>query len=87
MLGNGERRPRRLPPHQRRRIGGRDDDDTARQTFRAEIVLDEFLHFATALADQPDHRDVAFGPACQHREQHRFPDARAGEQAKALPLT
>ncbi|GAA4033910.1 hypothetical protein GCM10022281_12370 [Sphingomonas rosea] len=38
------------------------------------------------LADQPDHRDVAIGPAREHREQHRLADARAGEQAKPLAL-
>ncbi len=79
-----QRRQRRLLAHQRRLVGGRDDDDRACQAFGTEIVLEELLDLAAAFADQPDHVDVGAGIARQHREQHRFADAGAGENAHAL---
>ena len=79
-----ERQIGRLAAHQRRFVRGRDDDDAARQALGPEIVLDEFLHFAAALADQPDHRRVGGGVARDHRQQHRLADAGAGEDAHAL---
>ena len=56
IFGHAQRQIRRLAAHQRRFVRRRDDDDGARQTFLAEIVLDEFLDLAAAFADQPDHR-------------------------------
>ena len=54
------------------------------QAFVAEDVLDEFLDFAAALADQADDDHVGRGVARHHAEQHRLADAGAGEQADAL---
>ena len=50
----------------------------------AEIVLQEFLHLAPALANEPDHRHVGGHVAGHHRQQHRFADAGARENAHAL---
>ena len=74
----------RLPPHQRRFVGGGDDDDAARQAVLAQVLGDEFLHLAAALADQADDVDVDRHVARQHRHQHRLADAGAGEDAHAL---
>ena len=52
-----------------------------------EDALDEFLHFAAALADQADDDDVGAGVARHHAEQHALADAGAGEQADALAAT
>ena len=78
---------RGLAAHQRRFVGGRHHDDAARQAFRAELVLDEFLHLAAALADQADDVDVERGIARHHRQQHRLADAGGGKDAHALPTT
>jgi hypothetical protein len=59
ILGERQRQIGRLPPHQRRLVGGRDHHHRAREPLLAEVVLHEFLHLAAALADQADHRDVA----------------------------
>ncbi len=53
-----QRQVGRLPPHQRRLVRGRDHHDGLLDTDLAEIFGDEFLHFAAALADQPDDRDI-----------------------------
>ena len=86
ILGDGERQIARLAPHQRRLVGGRDHHDRAGKSRLAEIVLQELLHLAAALADQPDHRNVGHDVARQHRQQHRFADAGAGENAHALAV-
>jgi len=70
--------------HQRRFVGGRDDHDRAGQALGAEILGDEFLDFAAALADQADDVDVGGSVAGDHADQHRFADTRAGEDAHAL---
>ena len=57
---------------------------SAAQAFLAEDVLDEFLDFAAAFADQADDDHVGRGVARHHPEQHRLADAGAGEQADAL---
>ncbi len=74
----------RLAPHQRRFVGCRDDDDAARHAVLAQILGDELLHLAAALADQADDVDVDRHVARQHRHQHRLADAGAGEDAHAL---
>ncbi len=86
MLGDGHRGIGRLPAHQRRRVGCRHHDDRARQSGRAEFVLEKLAHLAAALADQRQHRDVAVGMARQHRQQRRLAHPRAREQAKPLAL-
>ena len=58
--------------------------DGAPAAFRPEDALDEFLHFAAALADQAHDDDVGAGVARHHAEQHALADAGAGEQADAL---
>ena len=56
----------------------------AAQALLAEDVLDEFLDFAAALADQADDDHVGRGVARHHAQQHALADAGAGEQADAL---
>ena len=75
---------RGLPAHQGRLVGGRHHHHRAGEAGVAEVVLQEFLHLAAAFADQPDHRDIGLHVARQHRQQHRFADAGAGENAHAL---
>ena len=53
------------------------------QAFLAEDVLDEFLHFAAALADQADDDHVGGGVAAIMPSSTDFADAGAGEQADA----
>ena len=84
ILGDGEREIGGLAAHQRRLVRGGDHDDGAREARLAEIVLEELLHLAAALADEADHRDVGRGVARQHRQQHRLADAGAREDAHAL---
>ena len=84
IFGDSERQVAGLAAHQRRLVRGRDHDDRAREARFAEIVLQEFLHLAAALADQADHRDIGVDVARQHREQHGFADAGARENAHAL---
>ena len=86
MLGDGHRRVGRLPAQQRRRVRGGDHHDRTRQPVGAQVVLEEFAHFAPAFADQGQHRHVAVGVAGQHGEQGGLADAGAGEQAEALAL-
>ena len=86
VFGDGQRQVGGLAAHQRRLVGGRDHHDRAGQALLAEVVLEEFLHLAAALADQPDHRDVGHDVAGQHRQQHRLADAGAGEDAHALAV-
>ena len=52
--------------------------------FAAERVVEEFAHLAAAFADERDHHRVEIGRARQHRQQGRFADAGAGENADAL---
>ncbi len=73
-----------LAAHQRRLVGGGDNHHGAGQAVGAEVVLQELLHLAAALADQPDHRNVGLDVAGKHRQQHRLADAGAGENAHAL---
>ena len=87
MLGHRQGRQRGLAAQHRRRVGGGDHDDRTGEAGGPQIVGDEFLHFAPALADQADHRDVAVRPARQHRQQDRLADARTGKETEPLPLT
>ena len=84
IFGEGKRQIGRLAPHQGRLVRGRHDDDRACQPFLAEIVLQELLHLAPALADEPDHRDPRGDVAREHRQKDGLADARAGEDAHAL---
>ena len=69
---------------QRRIVGRACDHHRAAAALGPEDALDEFLHFAAALADQADDDDVGAGVARHHAEQHRLADAGTGEQADAL---
>ena len=84
IFGDRQRQIGGLAAHQRGLVGGRDHHHRAREALLAEIVLQELLHLAAALADEADHRDVGHDIAREHREQHRLADARAGEDAHAL---
>ena len=83
-LGDRGGDPGTLQPLQRRLIGRRDDDHRTGQTLGAEVVIDELLHLAAALADQGDHVDVCFTVARDHAQQRALADTRAGEDAHAL---
>ena len=51
-----------------------------------ERALEELAHLAAALADERDDDDVGLGAARDRAEQRALADARAGEEADALPL-
>ena len=74
-----------LAAHQRRFIGRGHNNHRACEAGGAKIVLQEFLHFTPALADETDHRDVRRHIAGQHRQKHRLADAGAREDAHTLP--
>ena len=75
----------RLAAGERRFVGRRGDDHAAgKARFGPEIILDKFLHFAAAFADQTNDDDISLGIARKHGEQDRFPHARAREDAHAL---
>ncbi len=78
---------RGLAAHQRRLVGGRDHDHGAGETGFAQIVLEELLHLAAALADEADDGDVGGDVTREHGQQHRFADAGAGEDAQTLAAT
>jgi hypothetical protein len=84
MLGDRGRDPGRAAALERGAVGSGDDDDRARQACRAEVVVDEFVDFATALADQRDHVDVGFAAAREHAEQGALAAAGHREDADAL---
>ena len=84
IFRQGQRQIGCLAAHQRAFIRCGHDHDTARQAVRAQIILNEFLNFAPAFADQPDHRHIGGGIAGQHRQQHRLTHAGACENTHAL---
>jgi hypothetical protein len=84
VFGQGQREVGGVAAHECRLVGGGDDDDGAAQALLAEIVLQELLHLAAALADEPDDGDLRGGEARHHGQEHRLADARAGEDAHAL---
>ncbi len=81
IFGDRGRVSRALQAHQRGSVRRRGDHNRMRHAFLAENVIDEFLHFAAALADQTDHGDIRAGIARHHAEQHALADAAAGEQS------
>jgi len=70
--------------HQRRIVGRRGDDHGAPHPVRPQGVAHEILHFAAALADQADHRDVGLGIASHHAEQHGLAHTGTGEKPDTL---
>jgi hypothetical protein len=64
---------------QRRAIGRCRYHNCAREPFQPQVVLDEFLHFPAAFADQPDDNHVGLCVSRHHREQTALADAAAGE--------
>ena len=71
-----------------RSIAGRSEvattsTDLAR-ALRLELAVEEFAHFAAALADQGDHDDIGIGVAGDIGQDRRFADARLAENADAL---
>jgi hypothetical protein len=82
--GGGEGR---LDAHERGLVGGRHDDDRARQALGAEVALDELAHLAASLADEADHVDLRRRRAGDHAQQRGLADARAGEDAEPLAAT
>ncbi len=76
-----------MQSHQRRVIGRGCDDYGAAAILRSENALDEFLHFASALADQRDDDDIRARVASHHSQQHALADTASGKQADALAAT
>jgi hypothetical protein len=87
VLRNRRRAPRAVEPHQRRIVRRRRDNNRPLQTLRPKNALDELLHFAATLADQPDDDDVGARVARHHPQQHALADAAAREQADTLAAT
>src|SRR6185437_2440487 len=85
IFGDCRCEPRPVQAHQRRMIRGRGDDHGPRAVLRTQDALDEFLHFAAALADQPHDDHIRAGVAGHHAEKHALADAAAGEESHALP--
>ena len=75
-----------LPSHQRSLIGSGHHEDGFRQAFLTKIVLNEFLNFASTLANKTNHRDIALGVSREHGKQHGLANPGAGENAHALAL-
>src|SRR5260370_1264799 len=71
--------PRWPPPPLRPASRGR--------SLGAEMVGEEVVDPAAAVAGEADHREVGRGVARNHREQGRLADARAREDAHALAAT
>ena len=65
-------------------VGGNRDDDGLLAHFGRQLGFEEVADFATALADQADDDDVAFGAGDHLAHQHRFADARARDDRDAL---
>ena len=86
VLGDGQGCVGGFAARECRGIGGRDHDDRAGEAGRAEVVLDELAHLASALANERENGHVTGRVPRHHREQRRFADARSGEQAESLPL-
>ena len=83
MLGDGDGRKRRHLAQHRALVAGRNDGHRFLH-MRAERILDEFAHFAATFADKGDHHLVEGVGSRHHRQQRRFANAGAGEDAEAL---
>src|ERR1700733_8726135 len=73
-----------MQPHQWRVIGWGCYHPRTCQALAAENALDEFLHLASALTDQPNDDDIGGGIARHHAKQHAFAYTAAGEQPDSL---
>ena len=69
--------------HERRLVGGRDDDDRAGQALGAEVVLEELAHLAAALTDEGDDGDLR--RRCRARSSTAAIDLPTPEPAK-MPM-
>lgn len=58
IFGNGRGRIGRLEPLHGRTVGGGHHQHGLLAAFRADIMLDEFPHFAPAFANQGQHADI-----------------------------
>jgi hypothetical protein len=65
-------------------VGGRNDDDRAGHSFRAEVFFDELTEFTPTLTDEGDDIDIRLSATCDHTEEGGFADSRACKNAKAL---
>ena len=68
---------RRANLEQRRVVAGTDDHDAALEPLFTERVFDELEHFAAALADQRDDRDIGAGVLGNRRHQRALAHAGA----------
>ena len=87
VLGNGGRHEGSPDAEQGRLVTRRRHDDAAGQAFGPEIALKELIHFATALADQPDDVNVGRRVLGHHAERDALADAGAGEDPHPLALS
>ena len=66
ILGDGGGVGRALQTHQWSCVSRGGDDDGTTPAFLTKNLLDEFLDFTTALADQSDDDDLGFRVARHH---------------------
>src|SRR5690606_24152780 len=85
ILGDRRGAPGAVQAHERRIVRRGRHHDRSGAALRPQNALDEFLHLATALADQSDDDDVGARVARHHPEQHALAHAAASEQADTLP--
>ena len=84
IFGDRGRAHRGAEAQHRRMVGRHRDDDRALARIAGELGVEEVGDFAAALADQADDDHVGFAPRGDHAHQHRFADARAGDDGDAL---
>ena len=84
ILGQRHHQVRRLAPCHGRLVGSGDNHHRTRQPRFSQVVLEELLDLAAALADQSDHVDIRLGKARQHGEQNRLANSGTGKDPNAL---
>ena len=84
VFGDGRGGQGRLHSQQRRLVAGGHDHHAPGQALRPQVALEEFVHFAAALADQADHAHVGRRVAGHHPQRDALAHARAGEDAHPL---
>src|SRR3546814_10525093 len=84
VLGDGGADPRRAAALERGPVRGGDHDHRPGQAGVAEVVVDEFVDLAAALANLDDEVDVGIAAAREHAQQGALAAARNCEDAHPL---
>ena len=84
ILRHGECGEAGADAQRRGHIRGRHDDNTAGQSFRAELLFEELAHFSVAFADHRDDADIGRVVAGHGAEQRALSNTRAAENAHTL---